>query len=75
MNDPDKYGEQLACMYVFCKKTRNDSWFCWVSEDEEKLVSERHVVLAKVPHSQRMNDPLVDIWIVATQNGRILLRL
>ena len=27
-NDPDKYGEQLACMYVSCKKARNDSWFC-----------------------------------------------
>ena len=27
-NDPDKYGEQLACMYVSCKKTRGDSWSC-----------------------------------------------
>ena len=36
-----------------------------------KLVSEQHVVLAKVRHSQRMNDPLVDIWIIAGQDGRI----
>ena len=27
-NDPDKYGEQLACMYDSCKKTRNNSWSC-----------------------------------------------
>ena len=36
-----------------------------------KLVSEKHVVLAKVRHSQRMNDALVDIWIVSGQDGRI----
>ena len=29
------------------------------------------MVLAKVRHSQRMNEPLVDIWIVAGQDGRI----
>ena len=33
------------------------------------LVSEKHVVLTKVRHSQRINDPLVDIWITAGQDG------
>ena len=34
-------------------------------------MSEKHVVLAKVCHSQRMNDPLMDIWIVAGRDKRI----
>ena len=43
----------------------------FVASVKGKLLSEKHVVLAKVRHSQRMNDPLVDIWIVAGQDGRI----
>ena len=43
----------------------------FVASVKGKLVSEKHVVLAKVRHSQRMNDALVDIWIVAGQDGRI----
>ena len=42
----------------------------FVASVKRKLVSEKHV-LAKVCHSQRMNDPLVNIWIVAGQGGRI----
>ena len=30
------------------------------------------VVVAKVRHSQRMNDPLEDIWITAESDGTIL---
>ena len=30
------------------------------------------VVVAKVKHSQRMNDPLIDIWIIAESDGTIL---
>ena len=40
----------------------------FVASVNGKLVSEKHVVLAKVRHSQRMNDPLMDIWIVAGQD-------
>ena len=30
------------------------------------------IVVAKVKHSQRMNDPLIDIWIIAESDGTIL---
>ena len=32
----------------------------------------KHVVIAKVRHSQRMNDLLVNIWIIAESDGTIL---
>ncbi|XP_022802529.1 uncharacterized protein LOC111340026 [Stylophora pistillata] len=35
------------------------------------LVLEKHVVVAKVRHSQRMNDSLVTIWIIHGTNGRV----
>ena len=34
-------------------------------------ISNKHVVVAKVRHSQRMNDPLVNIWIIAESDGTI----
>ena len=34
-------------------------------------ISNKHVVVAKVRHSQRMNDPLVNIWIIADNDGTI----
>ena len=43
----------------------------FVASVKGKLVSEKHVVLAKVRHSQRMNDPLVDTWIIVGQDGRV----
>lgn len=36
------------------------------------IVADKFVVLAKVRHSQRMNDPLVDVWIIAEKDGAIL---
>ena len=36
------------------------------------VVSGKHVVVAKVRHSQRMNDPLVDVWLIAASDGTIL---
>ena len=35
-------------------------------------ISNQHVLVAKVRHSQRMNDPLVNIWIIAARDGTIL---
>ena len=32
----------------------------------------KFLVVAKVRHSQRMNDPLEDIWIIAESDGTIL---
>ena len=36
------------------------------------VVSGKHVVVAKVRHSQRMNDPPISIWIVADKDGTIV---
>ena len=35
-------------------------------------ISNKHVVVAKVRHSQRMNDPLVNIWTIAESDGTVL---
>ena len=44
----------------------------FVASVKGKIVSGKHVVVAKVRHSQRMNDPLVDIWVIAEADGTIL---
>ena len=36
------------------------------------IVANKFVVLAKVRHSQRMNDSLIPIWIITEQEGTIL---
>jgi len=36
------------------------------------IVSGKHVVAAKVRHSQRMNDPLISVWIVTESDGTII---
>ena len=35
------------------------------------VLQKKHVVVAKVRHSQRMNDPLVTLWIIANKDGSI----
>lgn len=35
-------------------------------------VSDKYVVIGKVRHSQRMNDPPLPVWIICTSNGAIL---
>lgn len=37
-----------------------------------RITSGKHVVVAEVRHFQRMNDPLVSIWIIAETDGTIL---
>ena len=37
-----------------------------------KLITGKYVVRARVRHSQRMNDPLVNIWIITEQDGTVL---
>lgn len=44
----------------------------WVKSVRGKLISGRYVVVGKVKHSQRMSDPLVDIWIITESDGTIL---
>ena len=36
------------------------------------MISGKYVVVAKVRHSQRMSDSLVDIWLIAEKDGTIL---
>ena len=36
------------------------------------IIASKHVVLAKVRHSQKMNDPTVPLWIITEDDGRIL---
>lgn len=38
---------------------------------QEKLIAGKFVVVAKVRHSQRMNDPLIQIWIINETDGSI----
>ena len=37
-----------------------------------QIIQERYVILAKVRHSQRMNDPLVQLWIITTKEGTVV---
>ena len=37
-----------------------------------RIISRKYVVVTKVRHSQRMNDPHVNIWIIAENDGTIL---
>ena len=43
----------------------------FVASVKGKIIAGKHVVVAKVRHSQRMNDPLVEIWIIAGSDGSI----
>ena len=36
-----------------------------------RIISGKYVVAAKVRHSQRMNDPLVNVWIIIESEGAI----
>ena len=44
----------------------------FVASVQGKEIAGKIVVVAKVRHSQRMNDPLVKIWIIAEKNGTII---
>ena len=36
------------------------------------VIAEKFVVLGKVKHSQRMNDPAISTWIIASKEGTVL---
>lgn len=44
----------------------------FVTSVQGKIISGKHVVVGKVRHSQRMNDPLVNIWVITESDGTIL---
>ena len=37
-----------------------------------QIIQDKFVVLAKVRHSQRMNDPYVQLWIITTKEGTVV---
>ena len=43
-----------------------------VTSVQGKIIAGKHVVVGKVRHSQRMIDPLVNIWVITESNGTIL---
>ena len=44
----------------------------FVASVRGKIISGKYVVVAKVRHSQRMNDPLVNVWIITETEGAII---
>ena len=47
-------------------------WSLALFSVEGAVISKKYVVVAKVKHSQRMNDPLVSIWIISDNDGSIV---
>ena len=44
----------------------------FVTSLQGKIFAGKHAVVGKVRHSQRMNDPLVNIWVITESDGTIL---
>ena len=44
----------------------------FVTSVQGKIIAGKHAVVGKVRHSQRMNDPLVNIWVITESDGTIL---
>ena len=42
------------------------------SSVQGKIIAVKHVVVGKVRHSQRMNDPFINIWVINENDGTIL---
>ena len=41
----------------------------FVTSVQDKIIAGKHVVVGKVHHSQRMNDPLVNIWVITESDA------
>ena len=44
----------------------------FVTSVQGHIISDKFVVLAKVRHSQRMNEALISIWIITEKNGVVV---
>ena len=44
----------------------------FISSVQGTVLQKKYVIVAKVRHSQRINDPLVTLWIIANKDGSIL---
>ena len=44
----------------------------FITSVQGHIIAKRYVVLAKVRHSQRMNDPPVSLWVITHKDGTII---
>ena len=44
----------------------------FVPSAQDKIIAGKYVIVRKVRHSQRMNDPLVNIWVITESDETIL---
>ena len=62
--------EQLKCSKSLEAYNQMASRF--VTSVQGRIIVGKHVVVGKVRRSQRMNDPLVNIWVITESDGTIL---
>ena len=67
MTSPNQDLPSLASWGVKRRDPGNE-----VASVQGEEIAGKIVVVAKVRHSQRMNDPLVNIWIIAEKDGTII---
>lgn len=44
----------------------------FITSVQGKVIAGKYVVIAKVRHSQRMNDPSIPIWIISSEEGTVI---
>lgn len=44
----------------------------FITSVQGKVIAGKYVVLAKVRHSQRMNDPPIPVWIISSEEGTFI---
>lgn len=44
----------------------------FITSVQGKVIAGKYVVIAKVRHSQRMNDPPIPIWIISSEEGTVI---
>ena len=44
----------------------------FITSVQGKVIAGKYMVLAKVRHSQHVNDPSIPIWVIASQEGTII---
>lgn len=44
----------------------------FITSVQGKVIAGKYVVIAKVQHSQRMNDPPIPIWIISSEEGTVI---
>lgn len=44
----------------------------FIASVQGKVIAGKYVIIAKVRHSQRMNDPPIPIWIISSEEGTVI---